>query len=337
MKFLKKLLLGLVGIIAILLIIGLTQPSDVSLERSLVINAPVEMVYDQVNNLYNWEKWSPWHKIDPNMGITYTKGGIGEGASYSWTSDHKNVGNGTLTISDAKEFEYIKTLMDFGEQGDGTADFKFEQIEKGTKVSWDMHTNVGKNPFMRLMGIMIKKSIGEAYDRGLADIANQCEFLKENSWHYVKTKTKDGWKYYGITTEEVSIENMEQTMSESYGTLYAALGKAQIEVKGAPFAIYYSWGETFKMECGVSVDDHSKQVAGIDAKEMPKQHYAVIKHVGAYSGLMGAHEYMDKWLKTSTKENNGAVIEKYKVGPSVEKDSTKWITYVLYPIKDKEK
>lgn len=336
MKALKKILYGLLGIIAILVIIGLTQPSEITIERSKVIDAPVEMIYDQVNNLYNWGKWSPWHKIDPNMGITYTKGGIGEGASYSWTSDHKSVGNGTLTISEAKAFEYIKTTMDFGEQGDGTADFKFVDADGAVKVSWDMYTNVGKNPIMRLMGIMIKKSITEAYDRGLDDIANQCEYLKETGWHYVKTKSKDGWKYYGIPNEEVTMETMAQTMGESFGSLYATLGKVNIEPKGAPFAVYYSWGETFKMECGVSVDDNTLQIKGVDTREMPKQHYAVLKYKGAYNGLMEAHQYMDTWLKTSQKENNGAVIEKYKVGPPMEQDSTKYVTYILYPIKDKE-
>ena len=30
------------------------------------------MVYDQVNTLKNWENWSPWHKIDKGMKLTYS-------------------------------------------------------------------------------------------------------------------------------------------------------------------------------------------------------------------------------------------------------------------------
>ncbi|MDA3893191.1 MAG: GyrI-like domain-containing protein [Salinivirgaceae bacterium] len=331
MKTLKKILLALLGIIAIMLIIGLTQPSEITIERSIEIDAPLEMVYDQVNNLHNWEKWSPWHKIDTAMGLSYGNGGIGKDASYSWTSEHKSVGSGMLTIIDSKPFEFINTTMDFGDQGTGTANFKFVETDAGVKVSWDMNSAIGKNPFMRLMGIMIRKSITAAYDRGLEDIENQCEYLKETTWYSVKIKEKDAWSYYGIMSEEVNMENMQSTMEESYGKLYGELGKANIE-PGTAFAVYYSWGETFKMECGVSVQDNSTTLKNIDSKEIPKQTYAVLKLIGSYDGLMGAHEYMGEWLAASNKKLNGPVIEKYKVGPPIETDMDKWVTYVLYPI-----
>lgn len=135
MKKINKVLLIIVGILALLVLVGVFMPSEITIERSKVVNAPIEMVYDQVNNLHNWEKWSAWHKIDTAMGLSYQDGGIGQGASYTWTSKHKSVGNGALTITEAKPFEYINTIMDFGEKGTGTANFKFKEVDGGVKIT----------------------------------------------------------------------------------------------------------------------------------------------------------------------------------------------------------
>lgn len=333
MKKINKVLLVIVAILALAVLIGVFMPSQISIERSIVIEAPIEMIYDQANNLHNWEKWSPWHKIDPNMGLSYKNGGIGEGASYTWTSDHSSVGNGTLTISETKAFEYIKTVMDFGEKGSGTADFIFAQADNGIKVTWNMHSELGSNPVMKLFGPLMKKSISDAYDRGLADIKTQCEYLKTTDWFYVKLKTKGPWKYYGITNEKTTMETMQSTMGDFYGKLYSGLAKANIEVKGSPFTIYHTWGEEFIMECALAVTDNSKLIKGLEAKEMPKQKYAVLKLEGPYEGLEKAHNYLMEWLKSNDFELNGPVIEKYKVSPQTESDPNKWLTYILYPVK----
>ena len=332
MKKINKVLLIIVAILALVVLIGVFMPSKVSLERSIVIDAPIEMIYDQVHNLHNWEKWSPWHKIDTNMGLTYQNGGIGEGASYIWTSDHSSVGNGTLTITEAKSFEYIKTVMDFGEKGSGTADFKFEKGEGGIIVSWNMHSDLGNNPVMKLFGPLMKKSITSAYDSGLDDIKTQCDYLKTTDWYYVKLKTKGPWKYYGITNEKTTMETMENTMGEFFGKLYGGLGAAQIEANGSAFAVYYSWGDEFEMECGLPVEDNSKAIKGLEAKEMPEHKYAALKLEGSYDNMDKAHTYLMDWLKSYDLELTGAVVEKYKVGPGTEADPKKWITYILYPV-----
>lgn len=333
MKALKKILLGILIFIGVLIIVGSFMPSTIELERSRVIKAPIEMIYDQVNNLHLWEHWSPWHKIDPNMKISYANGGIGKDASYSWTSDHGSVGNGTLTITDAKPFEYIKTQMDFGEQGMGTAGFTFEAMDEGVKVSWDMKSDLGKNPFMKLMGIVMKKSINGAYDRGLTDIENQCEFLKENAWYYVKLKEKEGFSYYGISAEGVTTEDVGSVMESAYTTIAIGLAQNEIENSGSAFALYHTWGASYNMECAFPVKDNTKAIKGLEQKNIPTHKYAALKYTGDYSDLESAHGYLMDWIKKYGYELAGPVMEKYKVGPSNENNPEQWITYILYPIK----
>ncbi|HSI89708.1 MAG TPA: hypothetical protein VK927_01265, partial [Adhaeribacter sp.] len=105
MKILKKLGLGFLGLATLLIVVSFFLPGKVHVERSLIIKAGAEPVYQQVNTLKNWEKWSPWHEMDPNMQLSYQGPEAGEGAGYSWVS--QEVGNGSLTIAASQPATYI--------------------------------------------------------------------------------------------------------------------------------------------------------------------------------------------------------------------------------------
>ena len=75
----KKILIGLVVLLVLLAIVVALQPSDFRISRSAAISAPPEKVFAQVNELRNWEAWSPWAKMDPSMKQTYEGPAAGSG------------------------------------------------------------------------------------------------------------------------------------------------------------------------------------------------------------------------------------------------------------------
>lgn len=196
-----------------------------------------------------------------------------------------------------------------------------------------MHADLGNNPIMRWLGVLlIKPSITDSYDQGLANIAAQCKNLQNQDWYYVTVKTQDAINYYGIL-DEVNIDELSDKMGEFYTKIYTALGKNGIQPSGAPFAIYYTWGKSVKMLCGVPVADNSTMVKGIPANTLESAKHAVIKSVGSYENSQSPHKYMDKWLKTNKFEVAGPVVEIYELGPMQEQDSSKYLTYIMYAIK----
>jgi len=44
------------------------SPTEYRVERSSTIDAPAKLVFDQVNNHKLRDAWSPWEKMDPDMG-----------------------------------------------------------------------------------------------------------------------------------------------------------------------------------------------------------------------------------------------------------------------------
>ena len=48
---------------------GLLLPSGFEVKRSIRVQAPLDITFAQVNDLRNWERWSPWTGADPTLTI----------------------------------------------------------------------------------------------------------------------------------------------------------------------------------------------------------------------------------------------------------------------------
>src|SRR6516225_8280290 len=109
---LKFILLGLVLIIVVLVVVISMRPSQFRVTRSATFAAPPAAVFPQVNNLHNWEAWSPWAKLDPAAKNSYSGPQEGVGSSFSWDGNHQ-VGAGTMTITDSQPAQLVRFQLDF--------------------------------------------------------------------------------------------------------------------------------------------------------------------------------------------------------------------------------
>ena len=87
------------------------QPSSYSFERTKVINAPKELVFDMVNTYKEWPKFSPWLEQDKNATLTYNTIEKGKNSSYSWNGEV--LGEGKMTTLNAYEFDSINQKIEF--------------------------------------------------------------------------------------------------------------------------------------------------------------------------------------------------------------------------------
>ena len=173
---LKIVLLVLVTVIAVLLVVIVVQPDHFHIARSVTIETPANIVFDKVNNLHEWQKWSPWAKLDPNARLTY-KGPIsGAGAGYEWEGNN-DVGAGEMTITESKPYEVIRFHLDFLRpfEASNTAEFTFVPNGNQTVVTWSMS---GENNFIgKAFSLVINcdKMVGGEFDKGLAELKKQSE------------------------------------------------------------------------------------------------------------------------------------------------------------------
>jgi hypothetical protein len=171
MKIVKRIVLGLLILIVVLVGVGLLLPRNYRVERSVVIQAPVDIVFDQVNDLKKNEAWSPWK--DPAMTITYSPVTAGVGATSSWES--QKMGNGAQTIEESIPNQSIRTLLDFKEMGTANAHWTFASEGEGVKVTQAMTGDQGMNPVKRYFGLMMDKMVGTQFEKGLASLKQVSE------------------------------------------------------------------------------------------------------------------------------------------------------------------
>jgi hypothetical protein len=166
----KKILIGLAVILVVLVIVISMQPSDFRISRSAAIAAPPATVFAQVNELRNWEAWSPWAKMDPGMKQTYEGPPAGTGAISKWSGD--KVGEGKMTITESKPDELVRIKLEFITPMAATNDVQFDFKPQGneTLVTWTMS---GKNNFVhKAFGLFMdmEKMLGGQFEQGLSQL-----------------------------------------------------------------------------------------------------------------------------------------------------------------------
>ncbi|MFZ1851809.1 MAG: SRPBCC family protein [Nitrosomonas sp.] len=119
------ILLGIVGIIALLLVIALFLKKEHYVKREIVINAQRQKVFDFLKLLKNQDKFNKWAKTDPDRKWEY-KGTDGTvGFIISWNGN-KNAGEGEKEIMNIVEGKRIETQIRFVRPMKTTADVIME-------------------------------------------------------------------------------------------------------------------------------------------------------------------------------------------------------------------
>jgi uncharacterized protein YndB with AHSA1/START domain len=165
------LLLVLAAVSALIAYVSL-QPDTFRIARSAVIDAPPERIYPLINDLHEWERWSPWAKLDPGQVVTYEGSPLGAGAIMSWAGNNK-VGKGKMKIAESSQNERIRLRLQFIKPMKAINDVQFDLKPLGetrTEVVWTMS---GKNEFMaKAMHAFMNmdRMVGGQFEQGLASL-----------------------------------------------------------------------------------------------------------------------------------------------------------------------
>ena len=168
---LRKLLLGVVVLIAAVLLLATRQPDTFSVERRIVVNAPPERVFAQINDFHAWEAWSPWAKLDPAMQVTYSGAAQGVGAVYEWRGN-SDVGEGRMAIKSATAPSEVMIALDFLTpfESHNVTTFMLTPTESGTEVIWTMKGNAEYVTKLMTIFVSMDKMVGPDFSRGLEQL-----------------------------------------------------------------------------------------------------------------------------------------------------------------------
>ena len=335
-------IIKIIGIVILLLVIvAYLLPAKVHVERSLQMNCSPEAAFTLVNDLKQWDKWSPWHGMDPNTQWEFSgEQAIGAGAWYTWKSEHPKVGNGKLTIMEVKANEYIKTQMEFEGMSPASAEYFFTPNDSGILVRWTMDSDMGMNPIARYMGLMMDKFVGTDYEKGLAKMKEVAESsISATSAAQILGYATDMREMQATVIAGIrEVVKFSDLNSAKFGNWFmaigATLGKQKMEPIGPPMTVYYSYEkESSDMEAAMPVAQAGKDDGAVKFHELPASKILVVKYYGDYSKTEPVYYAAFDYIKKNNLEPNGFPMEVYVTDPMMEKDTAKWLTEIIFPVK----
>lgn len=170
------ILLALAFIALLLIVVIAGQPDEFKLSRSAIIAASPEKIFPYVNDLHQWDAWSPWAKLDPNAKHAFEGAASGAGAAMTW-SGNKKIGEGRMTITESAPNDLIRFKLEFVRpfKATNTAEFAFQSQRDQTVVTWSMSGQ--SNFFFKVFGLFANcdDMAGKDFEKGLAAMKSVVE------------------------------------------------------------------------------------------------------------------------------------------------------------------
>ena len=345
MKILKYVLLFLFVLIIGLAIYAALQPSSYEVSRSRVIEAPTELVYNNISDYKNWEAWGPWLEEDPSMTFEYGVQTKGEGASYTWNGKD---GPGSQKMVSAIPYESITNELSFEGMGTSTGYWKFNPSENGTEVTWGMKADEVPYIFKFFGAISggYDAMMGPMFERGLERL-DSVLVLQVKEYENLATM----WSMGEVSKMAVAERNfigyghsskMDQSeMSKIFQESMPKVGEYAIKQglrygEFTPGAVYTKWDEeTGEADFIVGVFSEKPITPGenMQAMNFPKGEVVAVSKFGNYGiGDMEAHAAIATFMETNNLTIPDIVYELYMNDP-MEVTPDKIQTDIHYPLK----
>ena len=146
--------------------------------RETDIDADPARVHALINDFRNWQQWSPWEDLDPDVQREYSGPPQGVGSHYAWRGN-KKAGEGAMEITESNPAR-IDIKLSFLKPWKAHNDVSFA-IEPtgnggaGSHVAWRM---TGENKGMAAVFARVfnmDKLLGKDFEKGLARLKSAAE------------------------------------------------------------------------------------------------------------------------------------------------------------------
>lgn len=337
MKALKYILLLLLILVIGFSIYIAVQPNDYNFKRTRTINAPVSLLYDEVNDFKNWPDFSPWIEQDPDATISYGEVTEGDSAKYSWKGDV--LGEGSMTTLSTKEDETIAQKIYFVKpfKAESNINWSFKPTDSGTVVTWQME---GKKDFLTKLFTTFAGSIesetGPDFERGLFKLDSIVQEDMNRFEISVNGITEYGGGYYLYKTTNANSQNISAKMGENFGKIMQFMKEHDIKQSGMPLTVYNDMSSAnVIMSNGIPVKEKVTLPEGSDVSLDYIPNIKVLKTTlkGNYTNLNKAWEKALAYLAHNNLEQTDEnPFEIYTTDPSLYPNPADWITEIYIPI-----
>jgi len=334
MKVLKIIGIIILALVLIVVVLGLIAPQSYHVERSIVINAPKDVVFRQVVYWRNFAEWSPWAEQDSTMTVTIEGVDGQEGSKYIWQGDPKITGSGEMTNTGVTPNEEITYDLHFITPWESYSQgyVRVSDVDDGVKASWGFS---GDYPFpwnIMLLFMPMDKMIGPDFERGLASLKQISEAKAEKLKNMQVQEMRFNATSYAALGKQIDLNEMESFFDSAFATVRQAMEAAGIMSAGSPAGLYFEWDEeNGTAEVAAAIPTRGTVEADeIEMIRVAGSNAVYIDYYGSYKEIELAHWAMMDYFENSDKTFKGPVIEEYLTDPQSVQDPQDWLTRVIY-------
>lgn len=149
------------------------MPAKENLHKSIQIKAPPEKIFEQINNMENWEKWLAPKKYINNFELKYGERKKGEGAEWIWNSS--KTGKGKIKIIKSVPYNEVKTRLIINGLGETNVNWILEEKNKETTVGIEIDISNLNNPQGKALMLLADKWAYKAINQSLNSLKQYCE------------------------------------------------------------------------------------------------------------------------------------------------------------------
>ncbi len=303
----------LVFLLLLVITIALFLPAETSITRTTVIQASPSQVFALVNGYQHFNRFSPWHNLDPQTHYIYSGPRSGVGARMQWRSEHPGVGRGSSQITVVEQNRRVGMLLDFESQGVAVAWFELHPIGLDTQVTWGLQADAGFDLLKRYFNLLLDYFVGRDYEQGL----RQLKILAEAS---PLRDAETAQLQAGVQLVEIpaavnllitggsdnTVDAISQAIARVYAQLQVASQAAGLQISGAPYiATQQLMDDRYEFTAGLPVtgDVVADLPSGVLLQTVPAAQLACSLDQNSGADKSAAYQQVAHWIS-----DNGYLI-----------------------------
>ncbi len=333
LKKIKYFLLLLIVFSVVFVGYFISLDSNFKVERSRLIKAPQNLVFQQVADLHNWSKWAPWKEKDSTMQFDFSEKTNAEG-DYLRFTDTNGLRQQLTNISLRPDTLIVQTLS--SEKQNQNFKWQLTQQEDGVLVKWTIQ---GEVPFLqRIYTKHMDDLMGPTITRGLERLEQSVRKDLEKRSVKIDKVTSLSSTYYLYKSVSCRTNEVEKVKDKLLAQILSIASENHIQTNRNPFTLYIKW-DTENQSAIISVCLPTKEKMLLNADvltgETPGGAYLKVLYQGDYKFINEAWNQARNYIQKDTnlvEDLTRQPIEVYIVDKSKNLNPANWLTEIYVPI-----
>ena len=310
--------------------------TDYEVERSKLIQAPIAVVYNTVNDYTTWVNWGPWRENDDTFTSQLHAKTSGIDAGYSWNSRFE--ANGSIRTTDTDENKKIEQKIVTDRRGVAHAFWKFEEVDQGTKVTWKTK---GKLDFNSKLFFTFVGGTNNAFNLKMEGALNALDafVIKEIEKHSFTSNGVVDYSggYYVQLTTACAFSEKGEKLNKMLPDVLLYCMRNDFPRNGSLFTLYHEYDkDNNKVEFSscYPVRERVQLTEEFALGFLKRNKYHKTTFKGNYKFLDNAWEKAFEFVKNEgfTMVKEGKPFEVYTKGHTDSANPADWVTEIYIPI-----